>query len=160
MVKVVLVNIPLIENEEFVGNIDLITGEEVRYSSDDQGVSLERSGISEQFQDTFELGREKLIESLSDYSDEIAEMYLEGEEISETKLIQELRKLTVSNQINPVLCGSAFKNKGVQLLLDAIVNLLPSPQDRGEVFGFDPKNNEKKIGRTPDEKSPFSALSI
>ena len=55
-------------------------------------------------------------------------MYLEGEEISQTKLIQELRKLTVSNQINPVLCGSAFKNKGVQLLLDAIVNLLPSPE--------------------------------
>ena len=99
-----------------------------------------------------------MIEMLCDYSDELAELYLEGREIKPFHLYSVVRNLCLSRKIVPVLCGSAFKNKGIQQLLDGVCNYLPSPLDRGIVSGFDPKDTNKVKARHPEIDEPFSGL--
>jgi elongation factor G len=103
--------------------------------------------------------REKLIDAITTYDDEIANRFLEGEEITPDHLRKALRYGTVSNKIVPILCGSSFKNKGVQALCDAIVDFLPSPADIGGTKGIDP-HTEKDLVRNPSDNEPFSALAF
>ena len=101
-----------------------------------------------------------MISILSDYDDQLAEDYLEGKELGEEQIVRAIRTATLHHQVLPVLCGSAFKNKGVQPLLDAIVNFLPSPLDRGEVAGVDSKKKEKELSRKPTVDEPFSGIAF
>ena len=110
--------------------------------------------------DEAKLYRDELVESLADYDDKLAEEYLGGAEISAETMEKAIRTATIKHGFIPVLCGSAFKNKGVQPLLDAIVKFLPSPLDIGEVSGHDAKDVEKVVTRKPDESELFSALAF
>ena len=104
--------------------------------------------------------REKMLEQLSDVDETVMEKFLGGETISAEEIRVALRKGTISMKINPVLCGSAFKNKGVQQLLDAIVDYLPSPLDVPPMIGKDPDKKDVDVLRKPDAKEPFSALAF
>ncbi|MCZ4151164.1 elongation factor G, partial [Escherichia coli] len=104
--------------------------------------------------------RAKLVEDVAEASEELMEKYLEGEEISLEELKAGIRKLTVNSEAYPVFCGSAFKNRGVQPMLDAVVDFLPSPLDVGAMVGHDPKNEEIELTREPSEDAPFSALAF
>ena len=104
--------------------------------------------------------REKLIETLAEADDEIMELYLEGEEPTYEQLETAIRRATIADKLNPVLCGTAFKNKGVQPLLDAVVNYLPSPIDVGAIHGHDVKDEDTPVDREPKESEPFSALAF
>ncbi len=154
------IQIPIGAEDEFKGVIDLISMKAIAWNDDDLGASFSTDNISDDLKELAESHREEMISALSDFDDELAEAYLEGSEISEDQIRSSLRKATLEQSIMPVLCGSAFKNKGVQLLLDAINFYLPSPLDRGEVFGVDAKTHEKEVGRKPDPEEPFSALAF
>ena len=104
--------------------------------------------------------RHHLIEETAAYDEQLLDKYLEGEEISIDELKAAIRKGCIDNTFVPTLCGSAFKNKGVQRLLDAIIDFLPSPIDVGEVIGYDPNDNEVELKREPNLESPFSALAF
>ena len=103
--------------------------------------------------------RDVMLEALADFDDELMEMVLEGEEISQQKIMDVIRTATIGVKMTPVLCGSSFKNKGVRLLLNAIVNYLPSPIDVPPIGGYDPDNEEECV-READDNGPFSALAF
>ena len=130
-----------------------------RIYKDDLGEDIEVTDIPEDMQDLAEEYRENLLESIADYDDELMMKYLEGEEISAEDIIKAIRTATINVKITPVLCGSSYKNKGVQLLIDAIVDYLPSPLDIPPVKGLtvDSDNTEE---RTASEDQPFSALAF
>jgi len=153
----VYVQIPIIENDLVAGIIDLV---EMKYAVwDDETLGSEYSllDIPADYSELVEKGREQLFEALSDVDEDLMEQYLEGGDISKEKIKQVLRKNTIDLQIVPVFAGSAFKNKGVQLLLDAIVDYLPCPLDVPEVKGINPDTNEK-VTRPADTNAPFSSL--
>jgi len=104
--------------------------------------------------------RDRMIETLAEADDEIMEMYLEGQEPTEGQIIAGIRRATITSKLTPVLCGSAFKNKGVQPMLDAIVHYLPSPLDVGAITGHAVNNEEELIEREPDPEAPLSALAF
>jgi elongation factor G len=130
------------------------------FSEDDLGGKVNVGNIPEILLENAKDAREQLIEVLSDYNDDLAEQFLEGHEITVESLKEVIRKAVIEKGFVPVCCGSAFKNKGIQPLLDGVINYLPSPIDRGEVVGYSPKDHEKKITREPDIKDPFSALAF
>lgn len=156
----VAIQIPIGKEEDFVGVVDLIKMKQIRWLDEDLGAKYEIEDISEDLLDEAQMYRDELISVLADHNDEIAEAYLEGQEVSEESILNGLRKLTLENLIIPVLCGTAFKNKGVQPLLDAVVNFLPSPVDIGEVKGHDVKDHEKVVSRKPDADEAFSGLAF
>ena len=104
--------------------------------------------------------REKMIDAISMFDDELAEKFLGGEEISIDLIKKAIRTGTISNQLYPMLCGTALGNKGVQLVLNAVVDFLPSPLDRGEIVGHDPDNEEKVVVRRADPNEPVSAIAF
>ena len=104
--------------------------------------------------------REELIESIADFDDDLAEKYLGGEEIDNKTLISAIRNAVIHHSFIPVFCGTAFKNKGVQPLLDAIVDYMPSPIDVGDIKGHDGKDVDKTITRKPDPSDDFSGLAF
>ncbi len=154
------IQIPIGKEDEFQGVIDLIKMKALVWTGDDLGQSFSEEDIPSELAEDAELQREEMISTLSDFSDQLAEKYLEGEEISEDLMKSVLRSATCDGKIIPVLCGSAFKNKGVQPLLDAVKDFLPSPIDRGQVHGVDAKTNEKELIRKPEVDEPFSALAF
>jgi len=154
------IQLPIGAEDEFMGIIDLVTMKAKRFRAEDMGSSVEEEDIPADFQDNAELAREELIETLADYDDEFAEKYLGGEDISIEEIKKVIRKATIEDFFVPVLCGSAFKNKGVQPLLDAICDYLPSPIDRGEVRGVSGKDHEKEELRKPDVTDQFSGLAF
>src|ERR1700729_3128110 len=122
-----------------------------------------RSMTSKRFRPTcsrLRRSRAHLIEAVADSDDEIMNLYLEGKEPTEAQLKAGIRKATIAMNIFPVLCGSSFKNKGVQTLLDAVVDYLPSPLDIPPMVGSNPENMEEKIVRKADDSEPFSALGF
>jgi elongation factor G len=137
----VAVQIPLGSEESFAGVVDLIRMQTVTHA-DDLGAEVIYGPIPEELQAQAELYRETLLEALAELDDDLAESYLEGWEIAPEQLIDVLRRATVANQLFPVLCGSSLHNKGVQPLLDAIVDYLPSPLDVPTVVGVDSKTGE------------------
>ena len=104
--------------------------------------------------------RHELIEKVAEADDALLEKYLGGEELTVAEIKAAIRKLTIAGDVNPVLCGTAFKNKGVQPMLDAVVDFLPSPLDVPPMIGHDVRDPEKEIIRKPDAKEPFSALAF
>ncbi len=154
------IQLPIGKESDFAGVIDLIEEKAMFWDEGDQGSKTIVAEIPEDLQAQAEEMKESLVECLADLDNEIAELYLEGEVITKDKLKEVIRKLVISNSFVPVLCGSAFKNKGVQPLLDAVVEFLPSPIDRGNIVGVCAKNNEKKVSRAPSPKEPFSGLAF
>jgi len=156
--KPVPVQLPIGAEAEFRGMIDLINLVAIIYT-DDLGTALERSEIPAGMQDLVDKYRHDLLEAVAESDDELMMKYLEGEELTHDEIIRGLRIGTVSTRIVPVLAGSALKNKGVQPMLDAIVDFLPSPLDKPAVEGHDPKSGDVKV-RTVDDEEPFSALAF
>ncbi|MCO4794316.1 MAG: elongation factor G [Bacteriovoracaceae bacterium] len=152
--------IPIGAEDEFEGVIDLIKQKAIYYRGDDLGATFEEKEIPAELTDDAAVYREELIETLCDFDDDLAEAYLGGEEISEEKIHSVIRKAVIKDNFIPVLCGSAFKNKGVQPLLDAVVAYLPSPIDRGTIKGHSAKDTEKEDTRKPDSSDLFSGLAF
>ncbi len=148
--------IPIGKEDKFLGTICLIEKKAVFY---DEYKRIEKD-IPQEYMDRYEEGRHNLIEKLADYSDELMELYLEEKEIPDELLYKVARYATLKLYITPVFCGSAYKNKGVRLLLDAVVNFLPSPMDVGAILGTDPDEPERNHKRGPSIHSPFSALAF
>ena len=154
------VQLPVGSGEMFAGLIDLIKMKFVTYEDDSLGTMFVEGSIPKDLEERAYEGREQLLEAVSDFDDTLMEKFLEGEEIGERELKAALRQAVINSVAVPVLCGSAFKNKGVQRLLDAIVSFLPSPLDVPEIVGYDPKNVDVRIGRPVSDKVPFSALAF
>jgi len=153
------VQVPIGEGDMFVGVIDLIRMKAVMYTEDPLGTKFEVFDIPKDLQNYAKEHRTKLLEAVSDIDDTLLEKYLEGIEITEEEIKKVIRQATIKGTIVPVLCGSAFKNKGIQLLLDAIVDYLPSPADLPEVVGHHPHLNDLVTRKlTEDEK--FTALAF
>ncbi|MBR6208629.1 MAG: elongation factor G [Oscillospiraceae bacterium] len=150
------IQLPIGKENDFRGIIDLVDMDADIYY-DDLGKDMRVEAIPQDMLSMAEEYREKLIDAVSMFDDEIAEMYLEGESIPSEKLITAIRKATVSGEMVPVTCGTSYKNKGVQKLLDAIVDFLPSPLDIPAITGINPKTDEEVTLRA-DEKGPFAAL--
>jgi elongation factor G len=156
----VVIQIPLGAEADFIGVIDLIDMKANVYSDDkNKGETFDVVDIPAEYQGQAEDYREKLIESASDADDGLMEKFLAGEEISKEELIAALRKGTLGNVFTPILCGAAFKNKGVQQLLDAVVLYLPSPQELKSIAGTNP-NTQKEESRKLDSADPLSALAF
>jgi elongation factor G len=154
------VQIPIGAESDYLGYVDLITMRAAVYDTDDdKGKTFREVDIPEDLKDLAAEYREKMIESIADFDDSIMERFLEGQEISEGEIRAALRKGTISNKIVPILSGSSFKNKGVQAMIDAVVDYLPSPLDVGAVTGVDPRT-EGELTREPDDKAPFTALAF
>jgi elongation factor G len=150
------IQMPIGSEDNFRGVIDLIKMEAIYYL-DDLGTKSEASPVPEEFLDDALLLREEMLEKVAEADDALIEKFLEGEEITHDELHQALRVATLAGDIVPVLCGSALKNKGVQRLLDAVVNYLPSPKDVPPKIGFNP-HNDQEVVISPDEKDPFVGL--
>jgi elongation factor G len=153
--------IPIGSEDNFVGLIDLIERKAIVWKEDkDMGMKYEYTEIPEDLVDTVEEWREKLVEAVCETDDDLLERFLEDREsISVDEFMEYTRKAVINRTIVPVLCGSAFKNKGVQRLLDAVCALLPNPLDVDEVTGIDPRT-EEPIVRHPDAKEPLAALAF
>ena len=154
------VQLPVGSGEMFTGLIDLIKMKFVTYEDDSLGTMFAEGSIPKDLEERAYEGREQLLEAVSDFDDTLMEKFLEGEAISEREIKAALRQAVINSVAVPVLCGSAFKNKGVQRLLDAIVSFLPSPLDVPEIVGYDPKNVDVRIGRPISDEVPFSALAF
>jgi elongation factor G len=157
--NVVPIQIPIGEGDMFAGLIDLIRMKAVVYDDASLGSSWDEMDIPHDLEEKAAEYRTILLESVSEYDDTLLEKYLEGHEIEEKDIMRAIRKATIDCSITPVLLGSAFKNKGVQRLLDAVLSFLPSPVDVHEIFGYHPKT-EKEISRKPANDEPFSALAF
>jgi elongation factor G len=153
-----VVQLPIGAESEFHGCVDLI-GMKALVWEEGMGERWEVTEISAELAETAETWRHELIDVLSHFDDDITEKYLGDEEITADDLRRALRKTTIANQIVPVLCGSAFKNKGVQPMLDAVLDFLPSPLDVPIVEGTDVKGMEP-MSRPADDEAPFSALAF
>jgi len=153
--------IPVGSADEFVGIIDLIAMKYLHFNSDDQNLNnFEIREIPESMVSKADQARSYLIESIAETNDNLLEKYFGGEVITEDELIASIREAVIASKFLPVCCGSSFKNKGVQQVLDSITRYLPSPIDRGIVRGFDPQDSEKAIERKPSSDEPFSALAF
>jgi elongation factor G len=157
------IQLPIGSEGEFAGIIDLVTMKATIYK-DDLGQDLEVVDIPEDMQEQAEEYRAAMVEACADQDDELMELYLEGEEISEERIMNALKAATLAITVTPVLCGSSFKNKGVQPLLDTIVALLPSPVEVPPVEGLLPlkKGEEERVEdtRPADDSGPFAALAF
>ena len=157
--KVVPIQLPIGKADTFEGIIDLITMKAYHFEGE-KGVDVVEGEIPANMQAQAEEWREKMIDAISMFDDELAEKFLGGEEISIDLIKKAIRTGTISNQLYPMLCGTALGNKGVQLVLNAVVDFLPSPLDRGEIVGHDPDNEEKVVVRRADPNEPVSAIAF
>jgi elongation factor G len=151
------VQLPVGAEDQFQGVIDLITMRAYIYKVEDKGAEPDVVDIPAELLASAQAARERMIEALADADDQIAEQYLSGHEVSEDDLRAALRRETIALKLVPVVAGSAFKNKGVQPLLDAVVDYLPSPLDVPAVVGINPKKGSEEE-RAPDPRAPFSGL--
>jgi len=151
--------LPLGSEDSFVGVVDLLTQKAIYWDDDSLGAEFEEREIPADMQSAVEAGRECVIEAVADYDEALTAKYLDGEPISADHLRKALREATLRLEVVPMLCGSAFKNKGVQTLLDAIVDFLPSPIDIPPVEGIVP-GSAGTAQRKADDNDPFSALAF
>ena len=156
----VRLHIPYFKNDIFEGIVDLIEMKLAVWDGESLGAKFELVDIPGDVLDEANAARDNMLELLSDNNESIMEDYLEGKEIERDTIIEAVRVQTIDLNIVPVLCGSAFKNKGVQLLLDAVVRYLPSPLDIPPVSGVSPDNEEEIMSRKADDKEPLSALAF
>ncbi len=148
--------LPIGAEEDFIGVIDVIDRKAYNFTDSDR-IEVE---IPEDYKENVEKIRLELVEKLADYNDDIMELYFDEKEVPSDLLHLAAREATLKLLITPVFCGSAYKNKGVQLLLDAVVDYLPSPVDIGATIGIDVDDPEKSHSRNPSPKDPFSALAF
>ena len=156
--NVVAVQLPIGAQETFIGIIDLITMRAEIYK-DDLGKEIVDSDIPEDMVEKAKEWHDKMVEAVAETDEDLMMKYLEGEEITEDELKKQIRKQTIANEMVPVTCGSAYKNKGVQPLLDAVVDYMPSPLDVPPIDGIDPATGEE-TERVADDEEPFSALAF
>jgi len=152
-----VVQLPWGKEDEFRGVIDLVQMKGVLYSDETKGAAYELVEIPAELADIALEARERMVETVAENDEELLEKYLGGEAISEEELKAAIRRGTIGHRLQPVLCGTAFKNKGVQPLLDAVVDYLPSPLDVPAVQGLEP-GTETPLERAADDDAPFSAL--
>ena len=153
------IQMPIGVEDGFVGMVDLVEFKAIVYS-DDLGQDFKKADVPPQLIEDAKAARDSMIEALADFDDDIMSRFLDGEEVSIDSIKKVLRKSTIALDIVPVLCGSAFKNKGVQPLLDAVVAYLPSPLDLPPTHGVDPDDPEKEILLETSEDAPFAALAF
>ena len=154
----VAIQLPIGKEESFRGIVDLVEMN-ARVFYDDLGKDMRTEEIPEDMRDLAAEYRDKLLEAVSDFDEEIMELYLEGEDVPADKIRAAIRKATVAVEMVPVVCGTSYKNKGIQKLLDAIVDYMPSPLDVPPVEGVNPKTEEVEY-RHADDEAPFSALAF
>ena len=152
------IEIPIGAEDKFVGVVDLITMKANIYKNE-LGTEFTVEEIPSDLVEIAEKYRAELLENIAEHDEELMEKYLEGEELTEEEIKRAIRTATIANAMNPVLCGSAYKNKGVQPLLDAIVDYMPSPVDVPDIKGVDPQTDEPTTRKSSDDE-PFAALSF
>ena len=159
--RAVPIQVPIGAEADFLGVVDLFTMSKIVYT-DDLGSTMDHQPVTDadgELQTLALKWRQELIEAIAEQDDALLEMFFDGKEIPVDRLHSALRKATIAGDVLPMLCGSAFKNKGVQPLLDAVVDFLPSPLEAKAITGIDPKT-EATIVRKPDDKEPFAALAF
>ena len=152
--------IPIGSGEMFTGIVDLLSMKAILYNDSTLGARFEYSEIPHDLVEEAKKWRHHLIEETATYDEHLMEKYLEEEEITVDELKTAIRKGCLDNTFIPTLCGSAFKNKGVQRLLDAVIDFMPSPNDIGAVHGLDPNDSDVDLIRDVDPDAPFSALAF
>ena len=153
------IQLPIGKEGDFKGMVDLIRMKaEVYY--DDQGNDIREEEIPSHMKEMAQIYRGKLLEAVAETDDELTIKYLEGEDISNDEIKAAIRKATIACNMTPVLCGTSYRNKGVQLLLDAITEYMPSPLDVPAIKGVDPDDHDKELERHPSDDEPFSALAF
>ena len=152
------IQIPIGAEEDFTGIIDLIKMKAEIYTND-LGTDIQETDIPEDYLEKAQEWREKLVEAVAETDEDLMMKYLEGEEITEEELVAGIRQATINVEFFPVLAGSAFKNKGVQLMLDAVLDYLPSPLDIDAIKGIDTKTDEETT-RPADDEAPFASLAF
>lgn len=159
--NIIPLQIPIGEEEKFRGIIDLMEMKAYVYDDDSLGKNFHVQDIPPEYKKIAQKYHHIMVEKAVELEDSLTEKYLESEDaITQEELMSAIRKGTIANKIVPILCGSAFKNKGVQKFLDAITFYLPSPLDMPAISGVDPKDPEKVIQRLPNNDEPFSALAF
>ena len=158
--KPVPLQIPIGAEENFKGVVDLITKEAIIWNENDQGMTYKVVDIPEDLKDTVDEWRQNLVENVAEYDDNLLEKFFEDpDSITKEEMMAAIRKAVIDMSFSPVMCGSAFKNKGVQALLDAVCSYLPSPLDLPPITGLNPDNDEEVV-RKPSNREPFSALAF
>jgi elongation factor G len=156
--RAVPLQVPIGSEESFEGIVDLIQMKAIYWNSENQGMTFDAREIPAELKDQCAAAREFMIESAAETSDELMEAYLESGELTNEQILKGLRAGTIANELVPVLCGTAFKNKGVQALLDTVVQLMPSPVDVPAIVGI---NEDESAGtRTSSDEEPFAALAF
>ena len=155
------IQIPIGAEENFKGLIDLITMKAIYWHDETMGADYELDEIPSEYLAEAQEWRDKMLENIASFDDAIMEKYFDDPStITEAEIKAALRKATLSMNLNPIICGSSFKNKGVQPLLDAVCAYLPSPLDTPEISGTDPRDPEKVITRKPNDDEPLTALAF
>lgn len=155
------IQIPIGAEEKFKGVVDLIKMKAILWHDETMGAEYSIEEIPADLLDEAKEWRDKMLEVVAEYDDELMEKYFDNPEtISEEEVKRAIRKATLSMDINPIICGSSFKNKGVQTMLDAVCAFLPSPLDTPEITGKDPRFEDKEVLRHPDAKEPLTALAF
>ncbi|VVE13814.1 Elongation factor G [Pandoraea capi] len=152
------IQIPIGAEDNFQGVVDLVKMKGIVWDEESKGVKFDYVDIPENLKDTAQEWHEKMIEAAAEASEALLEKYLGGDTLTEDEIKEGLRKRTVAGEIVPMLCGTAFKNKGVQAMLDAVIEYLPSPVDVPAIAGHD--EDDKEIERHPSDDEPFSALAF
>merc|ERR1712176_926248 len=154
------VQIPIGAEEDFQGVVDLVTMKAIVWTGEEMGANFEERDIPDDLKDQADEYRMALVEACVELDEELMEKFFEGEEPSEEELKNLIRKGTIGGSFVPVLCGTAFKNKGVQPLLDAVISYLPAPTDLPDMKGTDVKDDTIEMSRKPSDDEPFSALAF
>jgi elongation factor G len=159
--KPLVIQIPIGAESTFEGVVDIVRMKALTWRGEtEMGKAYDVEDIPADLQEKANHYRTQLLETVAETDEALMEKYFGGEELTEAEIKGAIRKLTISSQLYPVLCGSAFKNKGVQPMLDAVIDYLPSPLDVPSIVGSDPRDEEKKITREPKADGPFSALAF
>jgi elongation factor G len=154
----VVLHLPIGLEDEFAGIIDLVAMKSVVWDDETLGLEFETSDIPDERRDEAEIARDEMLQAIADVDDELMGRYLEHSDLTSDEIKAALRRCTIALRAVPVLIGAAFKNKGVQALLDAVVDFLPSPVDIPPVTGLDPDHSDRTVTRTASDDEPFAAL--
>jgi elongation factor G len=158
--KVLPLTLPIGAEDDFSGIIDLLSMKAFVWSDDSDGAEFKTIEIPEALVEEAQLARTELVETAAESSEELMEKYLDSGELDEEEVVAAIRKACIEDQLVPAICGSAFKNKGVQYLLDSVTRYLPSPLDIPAAVGFDPRKDGKQISRKADKLEALSALAF
>lgn len=156
----VLIQWPIGRENDFMGIVDLIDLQAFIYKDDDLGAQTDKTDVPPEIMKEVEEARDEMLSKICETNEKLETLYLEGEDISHGDLRTALREATLSGELVPILCGTALKNKGVQPLLDAVIDYLPSPADVPPVNGIDPRDSEQVLFRDAKESTPLSALAF